>query len=311
MQAYDAGPGEAVELSAGGHRVAQYVWRPEVPGEVAPRPYLHPVWTYAGTAVTGLMPSDHLHHLGAGVAIPNVNGENFWGGRTFVRDHGPTELDNHGTQHHVGWVRRSADHLCQQLEWIARSGSVLMCERRAIAARPHESGCWRLTFSFRLTNATQAPLVVRSPALSGRAGAGYGGLFWRAPGIRGEVTAFSAAGVGAGLTHGTTAAWVALTGRGERDAAWTLVFAGADARTGEDPWFVRTDDYPAVGSSLAWAEPLLLEPGDEVFRSFHVVVADGVLSPARAAEVVADIRADDVVDGEWRGEPGRQLLEQP
>lgn len=54
----------------------------------SPRPYLHPVSTLAGTVVTGHLPEDHVWHLGAGVAIQDVDGVNFWGGRTFTRDAG-------------------------------------------------------------------------------------------------------------------------------------------------------------------------------------------------------------------------------
>lgn len=49
--------------------------------------------------------------------------------------------------------------------------------------------------------------------------------------------------------HGRAADWLALAGNG-----WTLVFAGATDETRRDPWFVRTTEYPGVGSSLA-AEP--------------------------------------------------------
>ena len=54
----------------------------------SPRPYLHPVSTLAGTVVTDHLPEDHVWHLGAGVAIQDVDGVNFWGGRTYTRDAG-------------------------------------------------------------------------------------------------------------------------------------------------------------------------------------------------------------------------------
>jgi len=88
-------------LKAAGRPVGRYVTSHRLPARLSPRPYLHPVTTLAGTAVTELTPADHTHHLGVGVAVPDVEGHNFWGGRTYVRDQGPTELDNHGAQHHV------------------------------------------------------------------------------------------------------------------------------------------------------------------------------------------------------------------
>ena len=38
--------------------------------------------------VTDHLPEDHVWHLGAGVAIQDVDGVNFWGGRTYTRDAG-------------------------------------------------------------------------------------------------------------------------------------------------------------------------------------------------------------------------------
>ena len=64
----------------------------------APRPYLHPVHSAAGTALTETSPVDHRHHYGVSMAVPVVNGTNYWGGRTFLRDEGPTLLPNHGRQ---------------------------------------------------------------------------------------------------------------------------------------------------------------------------------------------------------------------
>ncbi|WP_229900536.1 DUF6807 family protein, partial [Streptomyces capoamus] len=58
-------------LRVAGRPVGRYVTRPELPARLAPRPYLHPVTTLAGTAVTEVGPADHAHHLGVGVAVPD------------------------------------------------------------------------------------------------------------------------------------------------------------------------------------------------------------------------------------------------
>lgn len=290
MQPPDGGPSDPLALSVDGRSVADYVWRPQIPGELAPRPYLHPVRTSSGTAVTELMPPDHRHHLGAGVAIPSINGVNFWGGRSYVRDHGPMLLDNHGSQHHVRWLQQAPDGLRQELAWVARSGTVLISEHRTIAVRPYADDCWILTFGFTLTNVTQGPLTVRSPAVSGRDGAGYGGLFWRGVAAAGEVRAFSADADTGERMHGCAAPWVAFTGgQNGTDRPWTLVFAGADARTRKDPWFIRADDYFGVGSALAWDRPLAVEPGEAISRRFNVAVADGVLTRKQAAASAAHL----------------------
>lgn len=147
-------------------------------------------------------------------------------------------------------------------------------------------GCWALDFRFTLVNVTTGPVAIASPAVSGRAGAGYGGFFWRAPASSAPVRAFSSDGRGARAVHGRPAPWVALAGTAP-SGAWTLIFVAGDPRSHRDPWFVRTAGYPGVGSSLAWHRPLLLAPGDTVDRRIVTVVADGARDQAQAAALAA------------------------
>ncbi|MFI2378919.1 PmoA family protein [Streptomyces sp. NPDC018964] len=271
---------DSVVLCVAGRPVGRYVTRPELPARLSPRPYLHPVTTLAGTAVTELSPADHTHHLGVGVAVPDVEGFNFWGGRTYVRDQGPTELDNHGSQRHTAYQLRDPDGFVEELRWTAAPGELLR-ERRTVAATELTDSAWALDFTFSLTNVTSAPLSVGSPATNGRPGAAYGGFFWRA---RKEETApdvFTASAEGEGEAHGRPADWVALAG-----STWTLVFAGATEQTRRDPWFVRTAEYPGVGSSLAHTDRLPLPPGETVVRRIVTVVADGRLDRGAAAALV-------------------------
>ncbi|MFI1417836.1 PmoA family protein [Streptomyces sp. NPDC020731] len=271
---------DSVVLRVAGRPVGRYVTRPELPARLSPRPYLHPVTTLAGTAVTELSPADHAHHLGVGVAVPDVEGFNFWGGRTYVRDRGPTELDNHGSQRHTAYQLRDPDGFVEELRWMAAPGELLR-ERRTVAATELTSTAWALDFTFSLTNVTSAPLSIGSPATNGRPQAAYGGFFWRA---RKEETApdvFTARAEGESEVHGRPADWIALAG-----ATWTLVLAGATEQTRQDPWFVRTAEYPGVGSSLAHAARLPLPPGETVVRRIVTVVADGRLDRSTAAALV-------------------------
>lgn len=258
--------------------VAEYAWRPDLPVGLAPRPYLHPVRTLGGVTVTELMPASHRHHLGASIAVPEVDGGNFWGGRTFLPGHGPAWLDNQGTQEHVRWLRRTDSDLGEALRWVAMDGEVLLTERREIAARELGDGAWALTFGFTLVNAAGRELPFRSPAAHGRTGAGFGGFFWRAPFDRRACRLASAAGSSLEAVHGRQSPWLSVTGGG-----WTLVFIGATERTRQDRWFVRNRDYLGIGSALAWEEPLLLEPGETLTRRIVTVVADGEVPPERAA----------------------------
>ncbi|MCP3766151.1 MULTISPECIES: PmoA family protein [Streptomyces] len=267
-------------LRVAGRPVGRYVTRPELPHRLSPRPYLHPVTTLAGTAVTELSPADHTHHLGVGVAVPDVEGHNFWGGRTYVRDRGSTELDNHGSQRHAGFQLRDPDGFVEELRWFAAPGELLR-ERRTVAATALTDTAWALDFTFSLTNVTGAPLSVGSPATNGRAGAAYGGFFWRARKEEAAPEVFTASGEGEEAVHGRPADWLALAG-----ADWTLVFAGATAATRRDPWFVRATEYPGVGSSLAHDARLPVPPGETVVRRVVTVVADGRLGRDDAAALV-------------------------
>jgi hypothetical protein len=271
---------ESPVLRVAGRPVGRYVTRPELAPRLSPRPYLHPVTTLAGTAVTELSPADHTHHLGVGVAVPDVEGHNFWGGRTYVRDHGPTELDNHGAQRHSSFQLRDPDGFVEELRWVA-SGAELLRERRTVAATELTDSAWALDFTFSLTNVTPDFLSIGSPATNGRPGAAYGGFFWRARKERETPHVFTADREGEPEIHATRADWLAFAG-----TTWTLVFAGATDATRKDPWFVRTAEYPGVGSSLAHTERLPVPSGETVVRRVVTVVADGRLSRDEAAALV-------------------------
>nr|WP_215454449.1 PmoA family protein [Streptomyces sp. ATCC 21386] len=271
---------DSLVLRVAGRPVGHYLTRPEVPQRLSPRPCLHPVTTLSGTAVTELSPADHLHHLGVGVAVPDVEGHNFWGGRTYVRDLGPTELDNHGSQRHTAFQLRDPDGFVEELRWVA-SGTELLRERRTVAATRLTDSAWALDFTFSLTNITGAPVSIGSPATNGRPGAAYGGFFWRARKEAAAPRVFTAEAEGETGVHGSRADWLALAGD-----TWTLVFAGATDTTRRDPWFVRADEYPGVGSSLAPTDRLPIEPGGTAVRRVVTVVADGTLDRDGAAALV-------------------------
>ncbi|GAA2276687.1 oxidoreductase [Streptomyces ruber] len=271
---------EPIVLRVAGRPVGRYTTRPDLPPTSSPRPYLHPVTTLAGTVVTELAPADHPHHLGVGVAVPDVEGHNFWGGRTFVRGRGPTELDNHGTQRHTAFQLCDPDGFVEELRWAVAGGELLR-ERRTVAATELTGTAWALDFTFSLTNITQDPLTIGSPATNGRPGAAYGGFFWRARKEDTVPRVFTPGREGEPVVHGTRADWIALAG-----SDWTLVFSGATDETREDPWFVRAGEYPGVGSSLAHDERPAIEPGDTLVRRIVTVVADGVLERDEAASLV-------------------------
>ncbi|THV21245.1 PmoA family protein [Glycomyces paridis] len=274
-------------LELGGQAVAEYVWRPHVPNTLSPRPFLHPVRTLSGVEVTEAMPTDHLHHLGASLAVPDVGGANFWGGRTYVRGRGSVPLPNHGVQRHHRWEARTEAVLAHELRWNRFDGTALLRERRRIAARPVDDRAWALDFRYSLQNLTGEPLVISSPGAKGRIGAGYGGFFWRARrGLR-SVRILGPGVAGEERLHGARTDWLALAAHGPDP--WTLVFV-PDAGQG-DPWFVRGDDYVGVGPSLAWSEPLTALPGQGPRRRIVTVIADGALGAEAIEGLVETVAA--------------------
>ncbi|MEU4245590.1 PmoA family protein [Actinoplanes sp. NPDC026619] len=275
---------EPAVLRLGDRTVAEYAWRPDLPGTMSPRPYLHPVRTMAGTVVTALRPTSHLHHLGASIAVADIDGHNFWGSRTFVEGHGPAWLHNHGTQEHVRWARRTPTQLRHSLRWMTVDREQLLTERRTWSARPIDADVWALTCEFALTNSTGRALRIQSPAAVGRAGAGFGGFFWRAPTGPGGCRVSADSGDTTEAVNGSRSAWIAVSA-----PRWTLVFIAASPPTRDDPWFLRTRDYIGVGSSLSWDSPLMLPPAGTLARRITVAVADGLLPRDRAAALAAEL----------------------
>lgn len=281
---------ELFSLAAGSEPVATYNDASGLAAELSPRPFLHPVRTLHGTAVTACLPEDHPWHLGVSVAVQDVAGVNFWGGRTYVRDRGYVWLDDHGAVRHVRWHETAGDALDEELGWYGPGDTLKLSERRTVrcTAVADISSGWVLDFTFALRNVTGSPIELGSPATNGRAGGGYGGFFWRLPWPRGGMRVFTPTAEGEADVHAGTADWLAVSAdAGGSGAPYTLVFTAADRRTRDDPWFVRVADYPGVGSSLAVPEPLAVPAGGRLSRSLRVHVVDGARSKAGVGELLA------------------------
>ncbi|HEX6761125.1 MAG TPA: DUF6807 family protein [Propionibacteriaceae bacterium] len=257
----------------------------------SPRPYLHPVRTRAGVVVSAHHPADHDWHNGVGMAIPDVNGTHFWGGRTYVHGQGYAWLDNHGVI--VGEPPELEDDaFTQVLKWIAHDGSVVLREQRSIRWSAIDQQRWRLIFETNLRADAGAQLA--SPGSKGRIGGGYGGFFWRFPTCD-NVEVFTAEARGEDEVHGSLAPWVAWSGDfaagpGISGPA-TIVIAAPDAAAAAEPWFVRVREYPGVGSALAWDRLAILAPGAVLRRRFDVAISDGRLTGAETSKLIAEVTA--------------------
>ncbi|TDQ45502.1 DUF6807 domain-containing protein [Actinorugispora endophytica] len=278
-------PAPLARLLLDGSAVADYDSGATVDPVLSPRPYLHPVRTLAGTVVTETLPEDHLHHLGVSVAVPDVSGTSFWGGRTFTPDRGSVLLDNHGRQQHVEWLAEADSARTELLSWTDTSGAEMLSEERVLAALSVDARTWALDLTTRLRNTSGRDLSIGSPATNGRPGAGYGGFFWRAPVAAHPPRCFGPGLEGEEALHGSRADWLALAGYAG-DAPWTLVFLQDGPE--RDPWFLRAGDYPGVGASLAWDARLPLPAGGLIARRTVTLVADG--HPSDVASLVAAAR---------------------
>ncbi|MEE2567821.1 DUF6807 family protein [Pseudarthrobacter sp. J64] len=305
-------------LDINGQPVAEYQDGSHIRAVSSPRPYLHPVRTLAGTVVTDHQPLDHVWHLGAGVALQDVNGVNFWGGRTYTREAGQyVWRPDHGTITPVPGSTPQLSSTCcpseaskghlllpswegggegdgrlsESLSWNGPDGEPILTEERTWEWAAVSPSAWRLTLDFALSPAGNEPVSLGSPGSNGRHQGGYGGFFWRLPACDGAHV-WTPSGAGETDVHGSVTPWLAWSGKfetGESDGGTsagdaTLVFVAAAESS--DPWFVRVDGYPGVGQSLAWDAPVMAEPGAPVRRSITVFMADGILGTADIEELI-------------------------
>ncbi|MEO6089948.1 MAG: DUF6807 family protein [Umezawaea sp.] len=240
---------------------AQYGPEATVPEGVVPRPALHPVRTLGGTVVTGEHPADHVWHRGMGLALPDVDGVNLWGGRSYRRGRGYVEGE-------LGQVHQRADGI---VEWCDSFGAVLLRERREVRRRVVAGG-WELTWTSVLS--ADSEVVLNSPGSLGRVGAGYGGWFWRLPEVDPAlVRLVTPDGSGTDDLNGVVADWLAVV-VADPVAPWTAVLSGP-----RDPWFVRVSEYQGIGSALCWDKPRIVRPGQDVTITVALRLYDGIVTP--------------------------------
>ncbi|WP_189337657.1 DUF6807 family protein [Arthrobacter sp. AFG7.2] len=251
------------------------------PADHAPRPYLHPVRSLAGTVVSQARPADHPHHLGLSIAFSDINGTNFWGGSTYTPAGGSMLLDNHGVQRPHGWQSTSNTEF-GDVSWISRSGEHLGAEQRRIEYLHHPApATWSLSlFSVMVPAGDAERLEVSSSAVKGRAGAGYGGIFWRFPEPTGQPLVLSDAGSGADAAHGSLSRWLSIS-MDLGGAAVTVVLGQDPDRL--LPWFIRTEGYLGAGPSVAWTQAAVVDHNNPLKLALHAVIHDGPVSTAAHA----------------------------
>ncbi|RCS66431.1 LacI family DNA-binding transcriptional regulator [Brachybacterium sp. JB7] len=257
----------------------------------SPRPHLHPVRSLAGHAMTVTNPVDHRHHFGVSLALPDVNGTTYWGGRTYVEGQGPTLLANQGRQESLAEeLTENGRDLHAEVRWRTHDGSDVLLEHRRTGAflLPEHRG-WGLSWHSRL-EADSGALHLNSPATRGRLGAGYGGLFWRLP-TADETRILVEGGRGESIAHGSTSEFIVVSRRHGED--WTsLLLVQDEAIQGRiDPWFVRVMDYVGVGTSLAWSQQRDIPADDSLEVRVRAAVLDHLVSADEVAGIIAAMPA--------------------
>ncbi|MFE7632258.1 DUF6807 family protein [Kocuria sp. NPDC057446] len=266
-----------------GREVAQVRTGADIAPTSSPRPFLHPVRTLGGTTVTDQQPLDHVWHLGVGTALQDVDGHNFWGGRTYTREERRyVWRADHGRVDRVA-AHQAEDRLDEELAWTGPDGTAVLTEQRRWTFRPVHEHAWELGLRFRLAPAGAHPVRLGSPGSNGRVGGGYGGFFWRLPACP-DADVFTAEAAGEDAVHGSTAPWLAFAADFAGRPATLVLRRGDDSA---DPWFVRHAGYPGVGLALAWDTAVTTTTERPVEREVRVLVVDGRLDAAAVEELLA------------------------
>ncbi len=292
--------GATLTFTAGSQQIAQYTYRPTDHQYESPRPFFHPLTTLEGDEVTISRPWDHVWHKGLSWALPNVGDHNFWGGATYTRATGYSNLDNNGTMAHEAFSAIDGSGAgitaSESLTWSGQDGTPLITEARRfniqlldVPAAP----AWVLLFQTQLTNISGTEIPIGSPTTEGRDNAGYGGLFWRGPRsfTGGEFRSHN--GTGTDEFMGTRSPWIAFTGRHDVTCrSSTILFAEDSANPGApNQWFARSSMFACLGSAPFFSEVVPLTDGNPLTYRYAVVIADGAVDAGSAAALAEGAQA--------------------
>lgn len=260
--------GRALTLTADGVCLFTYTYRPDIPAFECPCPSFHPIRTLAGDVVTGFRPHDHRWHKGLAMTASHLSGQNFWGGLSWVRDHGYQVTPNVGSLLHRGFTKPNLE----RVDWVTAAGETWIEETRTVDyARGDDF--WVLSLGFDLRNVRGAELEFGSPTVFGRELAGYCGFFWRGPRDFTGGTVLTSTRQGDAM--GAKADWLAFIGtHDEVDRESTLLFMD-HAPVPDARWFVRSEPYPVVNPSLAFHQPLTLAKKDTLRLRYELVIGNG------------------------------------
>ncbi len=283
-------------VTAAGVDVARYVFDPGGAASEGPKPYLHPVRALDGAVLSAFRPWDHRWHKGLQMTWTQVSGQNFWGGPTFQRDIGYTQLDNVGRMRHDRFTAMtyagSEVSFTEELTWITQAGQEWFAETRTHRFHGLDTarGLWVLDFATTLRNIAGRELELGSPTTEGRPNAGYTGFAIRMPRAWTGGRVLSADSDDADALMGAVTPWLAFSGEhDEVDGGGTvLVFAGTSTGSPPVTWFVRSEPFPIMSPSASFDEPIVLAPGEDVSLTHRHVFLDSIPT----ADAVRDLAAE-------------------
>ena len=286
--------GSDIRVSHDGRQLFGYTYAPDTVQLESPKPYLHPIQTLDGDLVSLFRPHDHVWHKGIAWSLPNVGDENFWGGPTYLRDHGYVQLANNGSAEHRALTRLEVSDdmvtVAHRLDWITQDQQPVFEEARSLRARLVGQGsAWALVFETRMTNVSGATIAIGSPTTAGRDNAGYGGLFWRGPRSFTGGVIHSPAGSGGEELRGTREEWMGFSGQHDQTARWSTLVMVDDRSNPRHPpqWFARNENFACLCPAPFFSEELDVPARSTLALRYAVVVADGNAGTARAGELAA------------------------
>jgi hypothetical protein len=245
----------------------------DLPVEHSPRPYLHPLRSPAGQVVTAVAPDDHPWHHGLSLAVADVNGDNLWGGNTFVAGRGYVLLPDHGRIDVTGSSRPDAATAVTEVVWLGRDRAPLAREHRVVrAGRVEGAPAWQLHATSQLSPVA-APLLLGSPATRGRPDVGYGGWTLRMSAALTGAEVLTSLDPGRPVGEGAmgqVADWVCY----RSDDVTVLLAVDRPC-----PWYVRCDEFSVAGPAPFSREVVTVPLGGALDLDVRVVVGDGRLDP--------------------------------
>jgi len=273
-------PGHKISLLSGGEILANYSFS-NVDGA---KPFIHPLRTLGGVALTAFQPSDHVWHRGVWFAWKYINGVNYWeenpvevDGQTRSLSEGRTEVAGAET------VTFGADQ-AEVTTWIAYvspRGKRVMQERRLVRiCLPQSYGDFTIDWQHEFTVGDEPATLSATPVTSEMPWGGYAGLGWRAARSLREFRILNSEGMTGPETNGAKARWVdlsAVADGGKDIVAGLAILDHPSNPRHPSPSYVYYDtaQFGYINPNLVRDEPLDLPAKGKLDLRYRVLVHDG------------------------------------